>query len=62
MRMRNGFHRLSRDFERGYRLLSTYRREFIEKNWKDLQDTWDRKYPSNPISSQEEDDDEDKDS
>jgi hypothetical protein len=36
-------------------------RELIEKNWKDLQDAWDRKYPSNPISSQEEDDDEDED-
>jgi hypothetical protein len=34
-------------------------REIIKRNWQQLQDAWDRKYPSNPISSQEEDDDED---
>ena len=32
-------------------------REIIERNWKTLQDAWDRKYPSNPISSEEEDND-----
>ena len=35
-------------------------RDIIEKNWKGLQDAWDKKYPSNPISSKEEDDDEDR--
>jgi hypothetical protein len=35
-------------------------RELIEKNWQSLQDAWDRKYPSNPVSSREEDDDEDR--
>jgi len=34
-------------------------REIIKKNWKQLQDAWDRKYPSNPISGQEESNDED---
>ncbi len=34
-------------------------REIIEAKWKELQDAWDRKYPSNPISSQEQGDDED---
>ena len=34
-------------------------RELIEKNWKSLQDAWDKKYPSNPISSKEDDNDED---
>jgi hypothetical protein len=34
-------------------------RELIEKNWKSLQGAWDRKYPSNPILSKEEDNDED---
>ena len=33
-------------------------RELIEKNWQSLQAAWDRKYPSNPISSKEEDDEE----
>jgi hypothetical protein len=31
-------------------------RELIEKNWKTLQDAWDKKYPSNPISSEEDKD------
>jgi hypothetical protein len=30
----------------------------IARNWQDLQDAWDMKYPSNPISSKVEDDDE----
>src|ERR1700676_1207709 len=34
-------------------------RELIEKNWKTLQEAWDKKYPSNPISSEEEDKNED---
>ena len=28
-------------------------RQLIEENWSDLQDAWDEKYPSNPISSEE---------
>jgi hypothetical protein len=32
-------------------------RDIIEENWKALQEAWDRKYPSNPISSEEDDDD-----
>jgi hypothetical protein len=34
-------------------------RDIIDESWKQLQDAWNRKYPSNPISSAEEDDDED---
>ena len=34
-------------------------RQIIEENWSDLQDAWDEKYPSNPISSEEDDHDED---
>jgi hypothetical protein len=34
-------------------------RELIEENWKNLQDAWDEKYPSNPISSEEDDHGED---
>jgi hypothetical protein len=34
-------------------------RELIENKWKSLQDAWDKKYPSNPISSEEEDNAED---
>ena len=36
-------------------------REIIlnEETWRSLQDAWDKKYPSNPISSKEEGDDED---
>jgi len=33
-------------------------RQIIEENWSDLQDAWDEKYPSNPISSKEDDHDE----
>jgi hypothetical protein len=33
-------------------------RQLIEENWSDLQDAWDEKYPSNPISSEEDDHDE----
>jgi hypothetical protein len=32
-------------------------REIIDKNWKKLQDAWDRKYPSNPILTTEDEDD-----
>jgi hypothetical protein len=34
--------------------------EIIEANWMDLQNAWDMKYPSNPISSEEESDEEDR--
>jgi hypothetical protein len=34
-------------------------RDLIENNWKSLQNAWDKKYPSNPISSKEEDNAED---
>jgi len=30
--------------------------ELIERNWNILQDAWDKKYPSNPISSEEDKD------
>src|ERR1700730_13597874 len=33
-------------------------RKLTEENCQSLQDAWDRMYPSNPISSQEEDDEE----
>jgi hypothetical protein len=32
-------------------------RKIIDNSWKKLQEAWDRKYPSNPISSMEEGDD-----
>jgi hypothetical protein len=31
-------------------------RELIDGNWKSLQDAWDKKYPTNPILSKEEQD------
>ncbi len=33
--------------------------KLIEKNWKALQDAWDKKYPTNPILSEKDDDDQD---
>src|SRR4051812_21358390 len=30
-------------------------RRIIEDNWQDLQDAWDKKYPSNPIASKDDD-------
>ena len=32
-------------------------RAAIEKNWTKLQEAWDKKYPSNPVSSEEANDD-----
>ena len=34
-------------------------RQIVEDHWQVLQAAWDAKYPNNPISSEEEDDDED---
>jgi hypothetical protein len=33
-------------------------RQCIEENWEDLQDAWDKKYPSNPVASNNENNDE----